>query len=69
MNKIDRINLIDQTKLRLNEISKIGNHFNSEISQRKLCSKKLSKYVTAFDHRDKILIVPLGCLPYYIHRY
>ena len=51
MNEIDRINLIDQTKLRLNEISKIGNHFNSEISQRKLCSKKLSKYVTAFDQR------------------
>ena len=41
----------------MNEISKIENYFNSEINQRKLCSKKLSKYVTAFDYIDKILIV------------
>ena len=57
MNGIDKINLTDQTKFRLNEISKIENYFNSEINQRKLCSKKLSKYVTAFDYIDKILIV------------
>ena len=57
MNEIDKINLTDQTKFRLNEISKIENYFNSEINQRKLCSKKLSKYVTAFDYIDKILIV------------
>ena len=50
MNEIDKINLTDQTKFRLNEISKIENHFNSEINQRKLYSKKLSKYVTAFDY-------------------
>ena len=31
--------------------------FNEEINQRKLYSKKLSKYVTAFDYIDKILIV------------
>ena len=47
----------DQTKFRLNEISKIENHFDSEINQRKLCSKKLSKYVSAFDYIDKILII------------
>ena len=41
MNEIDRTNLTDQAKLRLNEDSKIENHFNSEINQRKLCSKKL----------------------------
>ena len=57
MNEIDKTNLSDQTKFRLNEISKIENYFNSEINQRKLCSKKLSKYVTAFDYIDKILIV------------
>ena len=57
MNEIDKTNLTDQTKFRLNEISKIENYFNSEINQRKLCSKKLSKYVTAFDYIDKILIV------------
>ena len=57
MNEIDKTNLIDQTKFRLNEISKIENYFNSEINQRKLCSKKLSKYVTAFDYIDNILSV------------
>ena len=56
MNEIDKTNLSDQTKFRLNEISKIENYFNSEINQRKLCSKKLSKYVSAFDYIDKIFI-------------
>ena len=57
MNQIDKTNLSDQTKFRLNEITKIENYFNSEISQRKLCSKKLSTYVTTFDYIDKTLIV------------
>ena len=47
----------DQTKFRLDEIKKIGNCFISEINQRKLCSKKLSKYVSTFNYIDKILIV------------
>ena len=49
--------MTDQTKYRLNEITKTENYFNSEINQRKLCSKKLSKYVAVFDYTDKILIV------------
>ena len=53
MNEIDKTNLTDQTKFRLNEISKIENYFNSEINQRKSCSKKLSKYVATFDYIDK----------------
>ena len=57
MNKIGKTNLTDRTKFRLNEISKIENYFHSEINQRKLCSKELSKYVTAFNYIDKILIV------------
>ena len=57
MNEIDKTNLTDQTKFRLNEITKIENYFNSGINQRTLCSKRLSKYVTAFDYIDKILIV------------
>ena len=57
MNEIDKANLNDQTKFRLNEITKIKNYFNSEINQRKLCNKKLSKHVTAFNHIDKALIV------------
>ena len=57
MNKIDKTNLTDQTKFRLNEISKIKNDFNSEINQTKSWSEKLSKYIAAFDHTDKVLIV------------
>ena len=54
---IDKTNLSEQTKFRLNEISKIENLFIEEINQRKSCSQKLSKYVTTFDYVDKILIV------------
>ena len=55
--KTDKTNLTNQTKVRLDEISKIENYFIEEINQRKSCSKKLSKYVAAFDYIDKILIV------------
>ena len=54
---IDRTNLTEQTKFRLDEISKIENYFHKEINQRKSCSKKIGKYVAAFDYIDKILIV------------
>ena len=57
MNEIDKTNLTDQTKIRLNKITEIEDCFHQEINQRKSCSKKLSKYVTAFDYVDKILIV------------
>ena len=57
MNEMDKRNLRDQTKFRLNETSKIENYFKSDINQRKLRSKKLSKYVSALDYIDKILIV------------
>ena len=35
----------------------IENHFIEEINQRKSCSRKLNKYITAFDYIDKILVV------------
>ena len=54
---IDRTNLTEQTKIRLNKITEIENYFHQEINQRKSCSKKLNKYVTTFDYMDKILIV------------
>ena len=54
---IDKTDLSEQTKFWLDEISKIENYFIEEINQRKSCSKKLSKYVAAFDYIDKILIV------------
>ena len=53
----DKTNLTEQTKIRLNKIIEIGNYFHQEINQRKICSKKLSTYVAAFDFIDKILIV------------
>ena len=53
---IDRTNLTNQTKFRLDEMSKIENYFYHEINQRKSCSKKLSKYVAVFDYIDKALI-------------
>ena len=57
MNEINKINLSEQTKFRLSEIIGIKNYFLQEINQRKSYSKKLNKYVTAFDYRDKFLIV------------
>ena len=54
---IDKTNLSEPTKFRLDEISKIENYFIEEINQRKSCSKKLSKYVAVFDYIDQALIV------------
>ena len=50
------IPLNDQTKFRLNEINKIKDYFNTEIQERKTMSKKLCKYIPAFDYIDKTLI-------------
>ena len=49
--------MTEQTKIRLDKITEIESYFHQEINQRKLCSKKLGKYVVAFDYIDKILIV------------
>ena len=57
MNEINKISLSEQTKFRLIEIIGIENYFHQEINQRKSCSKKLSRYVVAFDDIDKVLIV------------
>ena len=54
---IDKTNLSEQIKFRLDEISKIENYFIKEINQRKSCTKKLSKYVTVFDDIDNILSI------------
>ena len=55
--EIDKTNFSEQTKFRLSEIIGTENYFHQEINQRKSYSKKLSKYITAFDYIDKILIV------------
>ena len=49
---IDKTYLTEQTKFRLSGIEnyfRIENYFHQEINQRKSCSKKLYKYVSAFD--------------------
>ena len=40
---IDKTNLTNQAKFRLDEISKIENYFVEDINQRTSCSKKLIK--------------------------
>ena len=53
---IDRTNLTEQTKIRLNKVTESENYFYEEINKRRSCSKKLNKYVAAFDYIDKVLI-------------
>ena len=55
--ELNKTNLTDQTKYRLNEITEIENYFIEEINQRKSRSKQLSKYIAAFDYIDETLIV------------
>ena len=55
--KIDKTNVTELTKNRLDKITEIENYFHVEISQRKSYSKKLSKYVAPFDYIDKVSIV------------
>ena len=57
MDGINKINLSEQTKFRLDEISKIEKYFINEINQKRLYSQKLNKYITDFDYADKILVV------------
>ena len=52
-----RLNLSTETKFRLNEIIKIKDDLDSEIQERKIMSKKLSKYIAAFYYFDQALIV------------
>ena len=52
MNEI-LLKLLKQTRFNLTEIE---NYFHEEINQRKSCSKKLRKYVTAFDYIARIFI-------------
>ena len=50
------LELNDLTKYRLDEINKIKDYSNSEIKERKDISKKISKYIVAFDYADKVFI-------------
>ena len=57
MDEIKKINLSEQTKFRLDEISNIEKYFINEISRRKWCSHKLNKYITILNYIDKILVI------------
>ena len=57
MNEINKINLSQQTKFRLSEIIRIEFFFHEEITQTKLCSKKVSIFVAFLDYIDKVLTV------------
>ena len=48
MSEIHKTNLTDQTKLRLDEISKIRNYFNREINQRNHAGKKIKQICRCF---------------------
>ena len=48
---------VRSSKIQIRWNKKNESYFNSEINQRKLCSKKLSKYVSTRNYIDKIVIV------------
>ena len=50
-------NFNDQQQLRLNKISELRDNFIAEIREKKLMSKRVSKYIASFDYFYKYLIV------------
>ena len=50
-------NLNDQQQFRLNKISKVKYYFFTEIKERELMSKRVSKYIASLDYFDKSSIV------------
>ena len=54
---LNAVPLNDKQQFRLNKINKIKDYFVAEIKERKLMSKRLSKYIASFDYFDKSLIV------------
>ena len=51
------LELIEITKFRLDEITKIKEYFNNEIKERKDIINKINKYIVAFDYADKVFIM------------
>ena len=46
----------NEQQFRLNKINEIKHYFVTEIKERELMSKRLSKYIASFDYFDKLLI-------------
>ena len=55
-NSIEKSNL-DNQQFRLNIINEIEDYFITEIKERELMNKRLSKYIASCDYFDKFLIV------------
>ena len=54
---LETISLNEQTNYRLIEIGTIKDYFDQEIKYQQVLTSKLSKYLTCFDYKDKILTV------------
>ena len=54
---LNEISLSDRQHFRLNKINEIKYYFVAEIKEKKLMSKRLSKYIAFCDYFDKSLIV------------
>ena len=54
---LNEIPLTDQQHFGLNKINEIKDYFVTEIKERELVSKRLSKYIAFCDYFDKSLIV------------
>ena len=50
------LELNEITKFRLDEIKKVKEYFNNEISERKDIINEINKYIVAFDYADKVFI-------------
>ena len=51
------VSLSDQQQFRLKKINETKDYFVTEIKERELMSKILSKYIAFFDYFDKSLII------------
>ena len=52
---------LDNQQFRLNKINEIKDYFITDIKERELMSKRLSKYIASFDYFDKSLISVNKC--------
>ena len=53
---LNAVPLNDKQQFRLNKINEIKDYFVAEIKEKKLMSKRLSKYIASFDYFDTSLI-------------
>ena len=54
---METITLNEQANYRLMEISKTKDYFEAEIRYKQILTNRLSKCITCFDYKDKVLTV------------